>query len=178
MFLESAWREGEYSVHEAIELAGLLLIGVAILGRMWCTLYIGGRKSQEIVAVGPYSLSRNPLYVFSTLAVAGVGLQTGSILVGAILVAAALAIFVPVIRREEAALTAHFGPDYAAYMARVPRFGPRFANWTEPKIVEASPKLLWRTLRDTLPLFLAFPFCEAVEWMQASGYLEPLLRLP
>ena len=51
--------------HEAVETAGVLLIAIAILGRAWCTLYIGGRKAQELTDSGPYSLSRNPLYVFS-----------------------------------------------------------------------------------------------------------------
>ena len=48
-------------MHEYIEAFGISLIVAAILGRMWCTLYIGGRKSAEIVQTGPYSMTRNPL---------------------------------------------------------------------------------------------------------------------
>ena len=53
------------ATHEWIEMAGIMLILVAILGRIWCTLYIGGRKCAEVVDSGPYSVIRNPLYVFS-----------------------------------------------------------------------------------------------------------------
>lgn len=44
-----------------VEHLGLVAIMVCVLGRAWCSLYIGGRKTQEIVASGPYSLCRNPL---------------------------------------------------------------------------------------------------------------------
>ncbi|RWE30056.1 isoprenylcysteine carboxylmethyltransferase family protein, partial [Mesorhizobium sp.] len=65
-------------VHESIEMFGVLLIFLGVVGRLWATLYIGGRKSSEVVTGGPYSVTRNPLYVFSTVAAAGVGAQIGS----------------------------------------------------------------------------------------------------
>src|SRR5882762_3924792 len=54
-------------VESVIEWAGRLLIVVCILGRTWCSLYIGGRKTRRLVMAGPYSVSRNPLYVFSVI---------------------------------------------------------------------------------------------------------------
>lgn len=51
--------------HESVEAIGLAAIVLSIVGRAWCTLYIGGRKKAEIVDRGPYSISRNPLYVFT-----------------------------------------------------------------------------------------------------------------
>lgn len=48
-----------------VEHLGLIAIMICIFGRASCSLYIGGRKKQEIVSNGPYSLCRNPLYVFS-----------------------------------------------------------------------------------------------------------------
>src|SRR5690606_27834472 len=59
-------------LHEYVEAFGGAAILLAILGRTWCTLYIGGRKSAEIVRGGPYSVTRNPLYVFSTIGAAGI----------------------------------------------------------------------------------------------------------
>ncbi|TIV31008.1 MAG: isoprenylcysteine carboxylmethyltransferase family protein, partial [Mesorhizobium sp.] len=88
-------------VHETIEMFGVLLIFLGIVGRLWSTLYIGGRKSSEVVTGGPYSITRNPLYLFSTVAAAGVGAQIGSfsgIILFALLCAGAFHI---VILREE-----------------------------------------------------------------------------
>lgn len=69
-------------VHEALEMAGMAMIAVAVLGRTWSSLYIGGRKNAELVQFGPYSLMRNPLYTFSFIGAAGIGLQLGSALFG------------------------------------------------------------------------------------------------
>ena len=103
---------------------GVLLIFLGIAGRLWSTLYIGGRKSEEVVTGGPYSITRNPLYVFSSMAAAGVGAQMGSIvaMVGFGLICAAA--FHIVILREERFLKEVLGAPYLAYLARVPRFFP------------------------------------------------------
>ena len=59
-------------MHEYIETLGLALVTVGIGGGLWATLYIGGRKSAVVVSTGPYSITRNPLYLFSSIAAAGV----------------------------------------------------------------------------------------------------------
>ena len=41
------------------------MILICILGRTWATLYIGGQKQRELVTKGPYSVVRNPLYLFT-----------------------------------------------------------------------------------------------------------------
>jgi protein-S-isoprenylcysteine O-methyltransferase Ste14 len=79
---------------------------IAILGRAWSTRYIGERKANLLVTEGPYSVSRNPLYLFSFL-----GAQTGSLLI-AIFAAGTVPIFRPVIKREEAAPQILFGETY------------------------------------------------------------------
>ncbi len=42
-----------FAVHEAMRWIGALLIFVCIIGRTWCSLYIGGRKTHELVTTGP-----------------------------------------------------------------------------------------------------------------------------
>ena len=55
---------GEDGLHEYVEKFGIAAILLAILGRMWCTLYIGGRKSAEVVRNGPYSdLSQSAVFL-------------------------------------------------------------------------------------------------------------------
>jgi protein-S-isoprenylcysteine O-methyltransferase Ste14 len=52
LFVRSAVT-ADNSLHEYVEAFGGAAILVAILGRTWCTLYIGGRKAAEIVRSGP-----------------------------------------------------------------------------------------------------------------------------
>ena len=164
--------------HEALELLGMALISTAIVGRSWCALYIGGRKAHEIVDTGPYSISRNPLYVFSIAAVGGIGLQTGSIAVGLLTAAVAFAIFHAVILREEEALKRRFGAGYDDYLRRVPRFVGTLSRWRAPETINVHPRRLAQTFAEALLFLLAVPLCELVDRLQDAGYLVPLLHLP
>jgi protein-S-isoprenylcysteine O-methyltransferase Ste14 len=167
-FVHSAWPKG---AHEIIESAGIWVLIVAIAGRAWCTLYIGGRKLASLVTTGPYSVSRNPLYLFTFLGVAGIGLQTGAVTPGLFLAAATIMVFRPVVIREERVLLGIFGEDYARYCTHVPRFGPSFANWQDSESLEISPRRLMRTVADALPLLLAYPVMEGIEYLQQSGFI-------
>ncbi|MCZ7642892.1 MAG: hypothetical protein M5U33_09470 [Pseudorhodoplanes sp.] len=46
------------TLHEMVEWTGIVLIVACILGRTWASLYIGGRKIDQLVMVGPYSVTR------------------------------------------------------------------------------------------------------------------------
>ena len=165
-------------VHESIEMFGVLLIFLGVVGRLWSTLYIGGRKSSEVVTGGPYSITRNPLYVFSTIATAGVGAQIGSFtgVIGfALLCAGAFHI---VILREEKFLKHALGAPYAAYMARVPRFFPKLSLYDEGDTGSFKPRLLLTTLLDGLVFLVALPAFELIDGAQQSGILPVLFRLP
>ncbi len=72
--------------HERVELAGFVAMIVSIVGRAWCSLYIGGRKKSEIVDRGPYSVTRNPLYLFSFIGAFGIGAQSGSVTIALLFV--------------------------------------------------------------------------------------------
>ena len=163
--------------HEYVEAIGRGLIVVGILGRIWCTLYIGGRKASEIVSTGPYSITRNPLYVFSSIAAAGVGAQTGSILLALIFLVACIASFLVVIRREEQYLSVQFGAAYQAYLDAVPRFFPRFGQFRDKTELTVRTRLVYRTLTDGMVFFVAIPAFEVVETLQQAGILPVLLRI-
>jgi protein-S-isoprenylcysteine O-methyltransferase Ste14 len=53
-----------------VALGNLFIVGGGLI-RVYAALFIGGWKNQRLAAVGPYAMTRNPLYVgslFATLA--------------------------------------------------------------------------------------------------------------
>ncbi|HYC96834.1 isoprenylcysteine carboxylmethyltransferase family protein [Brevundimonas sp.] len=169
---------GETGMHETLETLGVAAIVFCIVGRGWCSLYIGGRKKAEIVDRGPYSITRNPLYVFSFIGAFGMGAQTGSLTIAGLFVLIAVLVFAATVKREEAWLAGTFGPTYAAYVARTPRFWPDFSKWRDAEVIEVRPRFFLTTLRDGLVMLLAFPLFESLEFLQRVGWLRVLVSLP
>lgn len=163
--------------HERLESIGVLVIVTGIAGRLWSILYIGGRKSAEIVDDGPYSVTRNPLYLFSAIAAAGVGAQTGSLLVALAFFVLCAVAFQVVILREERYLAAMFGESYRDYVSRVPRFFPNPWLFRDRPEVTFQPRTLKRTLVDGLVFFISVPFFEMIEHAHESGVLPVLLKV-
>jgi len=164
--------------HEWVEWEGRFLIAVCIVGRCWCTLYIGGRKIAELVTAGPYSMMRNPLYTMSFIGAAGVGAQTGSLVMAAVFLLIAWVVFRVVVAREEKFLINRFGAPYEDYLKTVPRFLPNIRLWNSPEWLEVRPDRVVLTFIDGLWFLAAIPLAEGLEWLQTSGYVPVLVRLP
>ena len=164
--------------HERIEAHGIAVILIGIGGRLWSILYIGGRKSAEVVATGPYSVMRNPLYFFSTVAAVGIGAQTGSVIVSVASAVLCAAAFHIVTLREERHLTTVLGAPYKDYVARVPRFFPNPRLFRDQAEVTFTPRIFNHTLRDGLMFLVSIPFFELIESAQEGGVIPVLFWLP
>lgn len=178
LLVGQSYFEPDTPVHELIETIGVVLIFLGIIGRLWATLYIGGRKSAEVVSGGPYSITRNPLYVFSSVAACGVGAQIGSITATIGFGVICAAAFHIVILREEKFLKEALGAPYLAYMARVPRFFPKLSLYEEGDTGSFKPRVLLITLMDGLVFLVALPAFELVDSAQQAGILPVLFRFP
>lgn len=165
-------------IHEAIEYAGMALILACILGRGWCAAYIGGLKNRELVTLGPYSMSRNPLYFFSILGAAGVGAQFGSLTLALLAAAITYGVFAVVVHHEEELQDGLHGEDYRLYRATVPRFLPRLAAWQEPATLLVNTRAVRVTLLDSLVFLLSLPVAEGIEHLQTTGLLSVYIHLP
>jgi protein-S-isoprenylcysteine O-methyltransferase Ste14 len=82
------------------------------------------RKNEALATSGPYAYTRNPLYLGSLLVAIGFAVAARSWWVAAGLVAMFFAIYIPVIRSEEAFLREIF-PEFQEYANEVPRMIPR-----------------------------------------------------
>jgi protein-S-isoprenylcysteine O-methyltransferase Ste14 len=165
-------------VHELVEKIGLALIVICILGRVWCSLYIGGRKVRDLIDNGPYSIVRNPLYVFSFIGAAGIGAQTGSIVVALVCTIACYVVFAVLVRTEEAALVKVHGETYTAYLRSTPRFLPNPSLWWDRDSLTVQPVRVMRTFADGLVFLLAIPVAEGLEYLQSIHVLPVLANLP
>ena len=179
LFGHSLWPDDVlHGMHENIEAIGLGLILLAIAGRTWCSLYIAGRKKETIVDVGPYSVCRNPLYLFSFFGAAGAGAQFGSFAAALAALLATVVVFTIVVRQEERFLAQKFGETYLAYKARVPRFLPNLRLWRHVQTLEVRPFMVMRTFADACVFLAAIPLAEGIEWLQGAQILPTLWTLP
>ncbi|HKW16240.1 MAG TPA: isoprenylcysteine carboxylmethyltransferase family protein [Terriglobales bacterium] len=101
---------------------------VAFAGLIVRALASGHVQKNEVLATtGPYAYTRNPLYLGSIVMACGFLIAARSWWIALIAVVILLAIYLPVIRSEEAFLHSRF-PEYEEYSRRVPRLLPRFRS--------------------------------------------------
>ena len=85
------------------------------------------RKNEELTTTGPYSYTRNPLYLGSIIVAAGFVWAARSWTLVAIVVILFITIYLPVMRAEEKFLRGKF-TGFDAYETRVPLLLPRYSN--------------------------------------------------
>jgi protein-S-isoprenylcysteine O-methyltransferase Ste14 len=107
---------------------GAIVIAPGLLVRALASGHV--RKNEALATSGPYAYTRNPLYLGSLLIGMGFAVAARSWWVGVALVVMFFAIYVPVIRDEEAFLRQKF-PEFDEYAQRVPRMFPRLATGTQ-----------------------------------------------
>ncbi len=107
-------------------LAGIPLIVLGTALHFWAK---GCLRQNRVVAMGgPYRFVRHPFYLANALIDAGVAVMSGWWLIQVVLPAWWLAIYIPVMRKEENYLTAAFGSAYEEYQRRTARLIP----WRRP----------------------------------------------
>lgn len=108
------------AVGGAIALCGLLT-------RAWAAGHI--HKYEKLAVTGPYSFTRNPLYLGSFLLAVGFTIAAGVWWLSLISAALFLGIYLPVMRVEETDLRDRFGAAFDEYVENVPLFFPRLRPW-------------------------------------------------
>jgi protein-S-isoprenylcysteine O-methyltransferase Ste14 len=174
----STSRADEYGLlGDLLFVAGVALVGVATVGRLWCSVYISGYKTHTLVTVGPYAVSRNPLYLFSLIGAAGVGLCTETVTLALVLTAAFLFYYPFLIRAEERDLREAHGSAFDAYVKSTPRFWPSFSRYCEPEQYTVNLHVLRRRVVDSMCFVWIVAILELVEALHAHDLLPKVLRL-
>jgi protein-S-isoprenylcysteine O-methyltransferase Ste14 len=174
---QSVWETRNEKVTFFLFLAGMILVGIASLGRMWCSLYIAGYKDDKLVTDGPYSLCRNPLYFFSMIGVLGIGFATETFTFP-ILFVLLFALYYPfVIRSEERRLGQLFGAAFDQYTKRISAFFPRFSTFSEPANYMVKPAVYRNHIFSALWFVWIVGILEVIEGLREVGLLSSLWSL-
>ncbi len=120
---------------------GAVLIVPGLLIRTLASGHV--RKNEALATSGPYAYTRNPLYLGSLLIGIGFAVAARSWWIGIALVAMFFAIYLPVIRSEEAFLQEKF-PEFEDYARRVPRMWPRMTPAPSTESGRFSFELYWK----------------------------------
>jgi protein-S-isoprenylcysteine O-methyltransferase Ste14 len=174
---QSRWELHHDDVATFLFSTGLVLAAIGAAGRIWCSFFISGRKDGQLVTEGPYSISRNPLYVFSCIGMVGVGLTTET-LTYPLLFLAIFGLYYPgIMTREERRLEALFGDAYRTYKQRVPRFWPQLRLYSEPASWSSNPRLFRRHILSDIWFIWIAGIIELIEGFRNVGWLPHLLNV-
>lgn len=119
----------------------LLLLGTAL--HVWAKGCL--HQNREVTTCGPYRFVRHPFYLANALIDGSIAVMSGWWLLEIALPIWWLAIYLPVMRREENYLLETFGPAYEDYRTRIGRLIPwrrplprtsQGFRWTNPNIAE------------------------------------------
>lgn len=161
----------ETNIGEVMEVSGFGFLILAALGRVWCSIYISGRKDKVLCVDGPYHLCRNPLYFFSLLGVIGVSLSFQSLSLLLVSSLCFLVYYYFVIRSEESRLESIFGSSYVAYRESTPRFFPALRSVSRIDSYLVSPIIIERALKEVVWFLFVILAVEVIEVIHAKGYL-------
>lgn len=155
----------------AIDLVGFVLILIATFGRLWALAYISGNKTRKLITEGPYSMVRNPLYLFSLLGALGIGIVSDNIIV-LILIVFLFCIYYPfVIRGEEEHLRRVHGEDFEAYRRNTPMFIPKLSLYHDQPFYTIDTRLFRRAFFSVMWFPLIFMAMLVVERLHGHALL-------
>jgi len=177
IFSSPAW-EPHPSLDAVMDLAAFVLVLVATFGRLWALSHIGSRKTRELVTHGPYSVTRNPLYLFSFIGALGIGIVSDRVVLVA-LVIMGFALYYPfVIKAEEVLLHRVHGEDFLVYKARVPRLLPRFSAYAEPPDYVVNSRAFRRSFLRVMWFPLPYVILLMAENLRETGVIPVLFTIP
>jgi protein-S-isoprenylcysteine O-methyltransferase Ste14 len=152
------------SVYYAANALGFVCVVIACLGRIWCSLFIAGRKDETLVTTCPYAACRHPLYGLSILGALGLGLTSKSVLLCLVVVTLICALVVYAASCEEQFLADAFPEDFKAYVIATPNmWWPRLrpATTPDPEGLCADARNADARYRDVIPAVYWKAFLDA-----------------
>ncbi len=178
VFSRAAWQPS-VPVSWAFNAVGWVSFLLYATFRLWATLYIGGKKDEELATEGPYSVTRNPLYVGSFFLAASLSFFLKSLSLLLVTAVVSLIYSWRVVKTEEAFLEKKFGEKFKAYCRSTPRFLPSFHLHRTDDFLTVQFKALRHEARRLGASFLFIPLALFILlWLRQSPWLAHPLMLP
>ena len=148
----------------------LLMVCIAAFGRVWATFFLGGNKNTCLIKEGPFSVCRNPLYLFTSFGALGIALESHQLPIVIAVACFMLIYYSAQIRREERDLARLFGQSYIEYMQTTSRFLPRFDRYRPPAAhMTTNSKLVRNAMRDNLWWLIVWYIVHESNFLKAPG---------
>jgi len=173
----SLWEDKAPFVTTVLFLLGAVLVGIASLGRLWCSVYIAGYKTDHLVTQGPYSMCRNPLYFFSLFGALGVGFASETFVIPVFILIGFVAYYPLVIKSEEAELEKLHENEFEMYSKKVPRFFPKISYLTEPEEYIVKAVILKRHMFSALWFIWFIGILEIIEELHELKVLPAIFNI-
>jgi len=178
LFSEPSWERSHFAVSIIVDVLAFLLILIATFGRLWSLMYISGHKTKDLFTDGPYSLVRNPLYMFSFIGAFGIGLVSDNIYILVLLVLIFGLYYPFVIRGEEKNLLRVHGETFDEYRQKTPMLIPRFSLYHDEPTLEIDTRLFRRNFFSVVWFPLIFLILLLIERLHELGVLPVLFNAP
>ena len=135
------------------------IMSVSFAGGITRTVKVGAPK---LMTKGPYSITRNPLYLGNIIIYSGVVLFAGGHLIWELLLFTFIFFILQysmIISLEERTLTSLFDKEYKIYCSEVPRLLPKKLFWEKDLVIQKSTFKTLKTEKRTLQnIFLVILF--------------------
>ena len=174
---ENSWEYKAPFVTTVLFFLGAVLVGIASIGRLWCSIYIAGYKTKNLITEGPYSMCRNPLYFFSFLGAIGVGFASETFLLPLVILFAFACYYPFVIKSEEAKLKKKHKNEFKIYFDNVPRFFPKISLLKEPEEYIIKPITYKRHMFNALWFVWLIGILEIIEELHELKVLPKIFTI-
>jgi protein-S-isoprenylcysteine O-methyltransferase Ste14 len=161
-------------VREYLYWAGFALIILCAFGRLWCLQYLTGFKTRKVVDCGPFSIVRNPLYIFSFIGAVGICLVANNVLFTVLMIVAYIFYYPFVVINEEKHLRRDLGSDFEEYCSKVNRFLPSFKNFNEPKEYTIRASKFSKAYLDVVWFPIGFMLLSILLELKINGMIPDL----
>lgn len=155
----------------AWDLWGIPLVALGESLRTWAAGHLV--KDETLTVGGPYAHVRNPLYLGSLLNTLGFLVILGDLLLAAIFLALAVAVYLPTVKQEEDYLRRMHGEAFEAYRRAVPGLIPRVTPAWLPagqELASGGAAFSWRTVlaNDEHKTWVALAGLFALLWARGA----------